>query len=106
MGKVNIYDHKALAVYILNEYKDRDDQPRTRYDRCGVAFPNKDGSINLKLDATPTRGQMIHIRPFEERERGSDDGGGGGSSSGRRRPQGDVPDFSKGSKEPGDDIPF
>ena len=39
--------------------------------RIGVAFVNKDGSINVKLDALPTGG-TLQIRDYEPREEGED----------------------------------
>lgn len=33
------------------------------WNRCGVAFVNKDGSINLKLEAVPVSGE-VHIRDY------------------------------------------
>ena len=38
--------------------------------RVGAAFENRDGSMNVLLDAMPTNGQLQirEYRPFEERE--------------------------------------
>ncbi len=43
--------------------------------RIGAAFPNRDGSLNVHLDATPVNGQLQirDYQPFEERS--SRDGG-------------------------------
>ena len=35
--------------------------------RIGVAFVNKDGSMNVKLEAVPVNGE-IHVRDFVPRE--------------------------------------
>jgi hypothetical protein len=37
------------------------------WNRIGVAFTNKDGSINVKLDALPLGGQL-QLRDFEPRD--------------------------------------
>lgn len=47
--------------------------------RIGIAFPNRDGSLTVRLDATPTNGQL-HIRdpePYTPRSDGPSGGGGG-----------------------------
>jgi hypothetical protein len=38
--------------------------------RIGAAFPNRDGSLNVHLDATPVNGQLQirDYQPFEERQ--------------------------------------
>ena len=56
---------KTKIVYCITENKGR-----KYWNRVGVAFVNVDGSINVKLDAMPTNGQL-HIREsksFEERQ--------------------------------------
>jgi hypothetical protein len=40
---------------------------KTFWMRVGVAFANKDGSINVYLDAFPTD-RKLQIRPLDERE--------------------------------------
>ena len=52
---------------------------RSFWNRIGIAFINKDGSINVKLEAMPVTGQL-QLRDWEPR----DDAGGtrGGASSG------------------------
>ena len=52
--------------------------------KIGIGFVNTDGSLNLKLDATPTNG-TLHVRDYESPEerqamfaRGAQRGGGGG----------------------------
>jgi hypothetical protein len=41
------------------------------FNRCGVAFENKDGSLNVILNAFPTDGKL-HIRDPKEREQGEE----------------------------------
>jgi hypothetical protein len=38
--------------------------------RIGAAFVNRDGSINVKLDAMPVSGE-IHVRDYVPREEGA-----------------------------------
>lgn len=40
-------------VFVMNEKDDR-----TFFTKVGVAFPNKDGSTNLYLDALPLNGKL------------------------------------------------
>jgi hypothetical protein len=73
-------------------------QGKSFWTRIGVGFVNKDGSIQLKLDAIPTNG-TIQVRDWEPRddrqgsgaERGATDRSGGelgyGSTNGSRRAQ-------------------
>jgi hypothetical protein len=53
---------KFKVAYVITERGDK-----TFWNRIGVAFPNKDGSINVKLDALPTSGQL-QIRDYEVRD--------------------------------------
>jgi hypothetical protein len=53
-------------VYVISESKNGEDKQRSRWVRVGVAFDNKDGSLNVLLDALPLSGRL-HIR---EREAG------------------------------------
>jgi len=50
------------VAYVITE---RDD--KKYWNRIGVAFTNKDGSINVKLDALPTGG-TLQLRAFEPRD--------------------------------------
>ncbi len=52
----------ALAVYMIQKGK-----TRSFWTRIGVAFPNKDKSLNVKLDAIPASGQL-HIRETKNGE--------------------------------------
>jgi hypothetical protein len=46
-----------------------DKEGRSYWTKLGVAFPNKDGSLNLYLDALPVNGrlQIRDAKPKEER---------------------------------------
>jgi hypothetical protein len=50
------------VAYVITE---RNEQKY--WNRIGVAFTNKDGSINVKLDALPTSG-TLQLRDYEPRE--------------------------------------
>lgn len=53
--------------------------------RIGIAFPNRDASLNVKLDATPVNG-TLHIRDPDPRDEGRGHRGGdrfGGGARGR-----------------------
>lgn len=45
---------------------DRGEDKKAFWNPVGVAFPNKDGSFNIKLSSLPLDGE-IHIRPYEPR---------------------------------------
>ena len=51
-------------VYAIHESKNGGDKQRSRWVRIGVAFDNKDGSLNVLLDALPLTGRL-HIRARE-----------------------------------------
>jgi hypothetical protein len=56
-------DHTKMKVaYVITERGEK-----TFWNRVGVAFTNRDGSINVKLDALPLSGQL-QIRDYEPRE--------------------------------------
>lgn len=50
------------VAYVITERNDKQ-----YWNRIGVAFTNKDGSINVKLDALPTGG-TLQLRDFEPRD--------------------------------------
>jgi hypothetical protein len=58
---------RRLAVFAMHEYPDKEDDSRrhTRWMRIGVGFPNRDGSINLFLDAFPIGTNRLQIREDE-----------------------------------------
>ena len=50
---------KMKVAYVITERGDK-----SFWNRVGVAFTNRDGSINVKLDALPLGGQL-QIRDWE-----------------------------------------
>ena len=57
------------SVYSIIERTDSKGEKRKFWLRLGVAFLNRDGSLNIILDALPTNG-TLHVR--EDREEGED----------------------------------
>jgi hypothetical protein len=55
---------KPLFVYTIVEGKETD---KKFFVKIGVAFVNRDSSINVKLDALPVNGQL-HIREQQDRD--------------------------------------
>jgi hypothetical protein len=55
---------KRLAVLAILERPDRDDDSKkhTRWLKIGVGWENRDGSINLYLDAFPVGTNKLQIR--------------------------------------------
>ncbi len=55
---------KRLAVLAIIEYPDKEDDAKkhTKWVRIGVGWPNRDGSINLSLDAFPIGTNRLQIR--------------------------------------------
>ncbi len=55
---------KRLAVLAIQEYPDKGDETKmkTRWLKVGVGWPNRDGSINLFLDAFPIGTNKLQIR--------------------------------------------
>ena len=53
----------AVVKYVRNG------ETKSRWTNIGVAFPNKDGSYNLKFDYLPTSmaDTTIQMRPFDPR---------------------------------------
>ncbi len=49
------------AVYTIVEREGA----KSRWIRIGIAFTNRDGSLNLILDAVPVNGRL-HVREFSE----------------------------------------
>lgn len=87
---INLNEHRTLQVSIMTEYTTRDGEKKTRFDRCGVAFINKDGSMNIKLDALPANGQTLHVRPFRDRDDNTPDFRPGGADR-RKSGDSDIP---------------
>ncbi len=67
-----------LVVYTIVA---RERDGRKFWVRIGTAFVNRDSSLNVRLDATPTNGQL-HIRDSDPSERGGDRGGDRGGRRG------------------------
>ncbi len=55
---------KKLAVLAVVEHPDRADETKTytRWVKVGVAFVNRDGSMNLYLDAFPIGTNKLQVR--------------------------------------------
>jgi len=53
---------KRLVVLGMIEYRDKEDEKKTRWVKLGVAWPNRDGSINLSLDAFPIGSNRLQVR--------------------------------------------
>jgi hypothetical protein len=55
---------KRLAVLAILERPDRDDETKkhTRWLKIGVGWANRDGSINVYLDAVPVGTNKLQIR--------------------------------------------
>lgn len=73
---------------MLIAYAIKESAGKTHWLRIGVAFVNKDDSINVKLDAVPVNGEL-QLRKYEPPEDGGDRGGrnddrGRGGFGGRR----------------------
>ena len=74
-------------VMSIREYTDRAGVQKTNWTKIGVAFTNKNGSINVQLDAFPIDGKLqlqVPLTP-EEKERM---GFGGGRQQGQQQNQG------------------
>ncbi len=70
MSDTNGTNGKRLAVLAVVERPDREDASKTytRWVKIGTAFPNRDGSINLFLDAFPIGTNKLQVRE-DDRER-------------------------------------
>jgi hypothetical protein len=55
---------RRLAVLAMIEYPDKEDESKkhTRWIKIGVGWPNRDGSINLYLDAFPIGTNRLQVR--------------------------------------------
>jgi hypothetical protein len=72
----NAESKKWKAVYTIVE---RDGERKPLWVRIGTAWPNRDSSMNVKLDATPCNGQL-HIRDYEPFDANRPRRGGGSDS--------------------------
>ncbi len=70
MSDTNGTNGKRLAVLAVVERPDRDDASKThtRWVKIGVAYVNRDGSMNLYLDAFPIGTNKLQVRE-DDRER-------------------------------------
>jgi hypothetical protein len=59
---MNARNQEHQSVFAITERGDK-----SYWTRVGVAYPNRDGSININLDALPVSGRL-QIRSDEERE--------------------------------------
>ena len=57
-----IQEVKTKSVYTIVER-----QQKSRWVRIGIGFVNRDGSINVRLDAVPVNGKL-HLRDYKRRE--------------------------------------
>lgn len=53
---------QTKSVYTIVER-----QQKSRWVRIGIGFVNRDGSINVRLDAVPVNGKL-HLRDYKRRE--------------------------------------
>jgi hypothetical protein len=62
---------KQKVVYLLVPGKGEGKDQKTYFNRAGVAFENRDGSINVKLDMFPTL--TLQIRESQPTEQSAND---------------------------------
>ncbi len=60
-------DNTQRGVKLAYTIVERDKDGRKFWVRVGAAFVNRDGSLNVKLDAMPVNGQL-HIRDYQPPE--------------------------------------
>ena len=58
---------EMFAVYTIRRY---DNDNKSFWVRIGTAFKNKDGSLNVLLDAFPANGELHIRRPKKKEEHG------------------------------------
>ena len=75
---------KRLVVLAITEYGEdpATGKKRTKWTRIGRAFPNRDGSTTLLLDAFPIGSAKLQIRE-EDRERAFGDRGSAATNGAR-----------------------
>ncbi len=54
--------NKMKIVYVISERNGR-----SFWNRCGIAFVNADGSLNVKLESLPVNGE-VQIRDYVPRD--------------------------------------
>lgn len=52
-----------LIVYTVTKYTSRDGEAKTRWTEIGSANKNRDGSLNVYLNALPVNGQLTIRAP-------------------------------------------
>ena len=67
MAKANDEKKRVKAVYIIQQKEGSTDPKDSFWIKIGVAFVNKDESLNVLLDALPIDGKL-HIRNFKAKE--------------------------------------
>jgi hypothetical protein len=69
MGETNGSDGgQRLVVYAVGDFTDKTGAQRSRWTRIGVAFPNRDGSINVRLHAFPIGTDKLQIREARDED--------------------------------------
>lgn len=53
-------------VFIIRSYKGKDDKEKSEWIKSGIAFENKDSSLNVEIYALP--GVKFQIRDREEKK--------------------------------------
>ncbi len=76
MTETNGNGARKLAVYAIPEK--RDGVEKTFWPKIGVAFWNRDGSINILLDALPLGTNRLQVREMREDARPAAPRGGNG----------------------------
>ncbi len=76
-------DGKRLAVYAIN---DKEGDRASWWQKIGLAFTNRDGSIAIYLDALPLGTNKLQVREAKDEARS---GGGAATGPTRRRPDGE-----------------
>ncbi|HSN13702.1 MAG TPA: hypothetical protein VLT61_03665 [Anaeromyxobacteraceae bacterium] len=67
MSETNGNGGRRLAVYAIPEKRDGVEKPF--WPRIGIAFWNRDGSINILLDALPIGTNRLQVREIREEQR-------------------------------------
>ena len=62
-------DAKVKAVYVITGKEEK-----KFWTKVGIAYVNRDGSLNVKLDALPVNGEL-HIRDMQPRDETRGSGG-------------------------------
>jgi len=77
---------KLKIVYTITERGER-----SFWNRIGVGYVNRDGSVNIKLDAMPVNGTM-QVRDWQDRDDDAPERRGNGASrSAASQPVDDLP---------------